>query len=55
MSGERRFNREQKTPLFRQTSSIVIIVLLCAFGLFLSLAVFPSHDSWTPTQLLASP
>jgi hypothetical protein len=55
MSGEQRFHREARPAPFKPEFGLVVIVLFCALGLFATLAVFPSYDTWTPNQLTASP
>jgi hypothetical protein len=55
MSGEQRFHREEGRTLSTAKFGIAIVILFCALGLFLCLAVFPKHDTWTPNQMLASP
>jgi hypothetical protein len=55
MSGEQRFHHEEGRTLSTGRIGIAIVILFCALGLFLSLAVFPKHDTWTPNQMLTSP
>jgi hypothetical protein len=55
MSGEQRFYREETSAIFTQKIGIVVIILFCALGLFITISVFPSYDTWTPSQLLTSP
>jgi hypothetical protein len=55
MSGELRRNRQPNSRSFAQAFGMAIIILFCLFGIFISLAVLPSRDSWTPDQLLTSP
>jgi hypothetical protein len=55
MSGEQRFHRDEGRILSTANFGIAIVILFCALGLVLSLAVFPKHDNWTPNQMLTSP
>jgi hypothetical protein len=55
MSGEQRFHREEGRTFSKAQFDMAIVILFCALGLVLSLAVFPKHDTWTPNQMLTSP
>jgi hypothetical protein len=53
MSGERRFSRERRPTSLAQAFGIALMLLLCGLGIYISLAVLPAYDSWTPSQLLS--